>query len=368
MSGSELPGDRSVAIWWVRRDLRVSDNRALDAALWRSEQVVPLFIVDPLLMDQPAPLRKGFLWDGLRQLAAGLRVLGSRLIVRRGEPVDVLAQVVSETGAAAVFAEEDYAPYAQARDARAVARLPVHFVSGPTLRHTLDVLKVAGTPYTVFSPYSRAWSALAPPGADDLLPAPCCLPPVSDSLFSFEFADDIASDDFPAGEREARQRLESFTAGTSPPIWEYAHTRDRLDLPGTSTLSPYLRFGMLSARQAIVATRQAMDRAPDQGARLVQPRAERVDLAGILPCDPLSLSGRPGAGLPPTLRHVPWDNNRTAFDAWCAGETGYPVVDAAMRQLRQTGWMHNRARMIVASFLMKDLLIDWQWGERWFME
>ncbi len=155
----------------------------------------------------------------------GLRVLGSRLIVRRGEPVDVLAQVVSETGAAAVFAEEDYAPYAQARDARAVARLPVHFVSGPTLRHPLDVLKVAGTPYTVFSPYSRAWSALAPPGADDLLPAPCCLPPVSDSLFSFEFADDIASDDFPAGEREARQRLEASRGYISAHLGIRAHTR-----------------------------------------------------------------------------------------------------------------------------------------------
>jgi deoxyribodipyrimidine photo-lyase len=369
LSGSELPGDRSVAIWWVRRDLRVSDNRALAAALRRSERVVPLFIVDPLLMDQPAPLRKGFLWDGLRQLAAGLRVLGSRLIVRRGEPVDVLAQVVSETGAEVVFAEEDYAPYAQARDARAVARLPAHFVSGPTLRHPLDVLKAAGTPYTVFTPYSRAWSALAPPGVDDLLPAPRRLPPVSDSLFSIEFADDIAPDDFPAGEREARQRLESFTAGTSPPIWEYAHTRDRLDLPGTSTLSPYLRFGMLSARQAIVATRQAMDRAPDQRARAgaaswLSELIWREFYHAVLYHYPDVLE----QAFRPTLRHVPWDNNRTAFDAWCAGETGYPVVDAAMRQLRQTGWMHNRARMIVASFLVKDLLIDWQWGERWFME
>jgi len=365
----ELNSPASTAIWWVRRDLRLSDNQALSAALTRAERVIPLFIVDPPLMDQPAPLRKAFLWAGLRQLDADLRARGSRLIVRRGEPVSVLAQVCAETGAQAIYAEEDYAPYALARDRRAAEALPVEFRPGPTLRHPTDVLKADGTPYTVFTPFSRAWQSWPLPAAADLLPAPERLPALPEAITSLPLPDVSPPDGFRAGEAEAHRRLAAFAAGDDPPIWRYAGLRDRLDADGTSRLSPYLRFGMVSARQAVVAARQAIERAPDGqaadgAAAWLTELIWREFYNAILYHFPHVLNEAFRAD----LRDIPWQNDEADFAAWRDGQTGYPVVDAAMRQLRQTGWLHNRARMIVASFLVKDLLTDWRWGERWFME
>ena len=372
----KIPGENmalaeglSAAIWWVRRDLRLSDNQALRAALERAERVIPLFVVDPSLMDQPALLRKSFLWAGLRQLDADLRERGSRLIVCRGEPVSVLAQVYAETSARAIYAEEDYAPYALERDRRAGKSVPVEFLPGPTLRRPDDVLKADGRPYTVFTPFSRAWKSWPLPSDADLLPAPNRLPPVPEDIGSQPFPDTLLLDRFPAGEAEAQRRLAAFTSGANPPIWRYAEMRDRLDVDMTSELSPYLRFGMVSARQSIVAARQASERAPDQPARegassWLGELIWREFYNAILYYFPNVLTQAFRAG----LRDIAWANDETAFSAWREGLTGYPVVDAAMRQLRRVGWIHNRARMIVASFLVKDLLIDWRWGEKWFME
>jgi deoxyribodipyrimidine photo-lyase len=174
---------------------------------------------------------------------------------------------------------------------------------------------------------------------------------------------------FPPGEAEAQQRLQSFVESDPSTIYSYAESRDRLDYEGTSRLSPYLRFGMLSARQAIVVALNAMEAAGSgqdhQGAETwLNELIWREFYLAILHHFPHVLE----QSFRTQYRQVVWDNDEPTFESWCSGQTGYPVVDAAMRQLVQTGWMHNRARMIVASFLVKDLLVDWRWGERFFMQ
>jgi deoxyribodipyrimidine photo-lyase len=174
---------------------------------------------------------------------------------------------------------------------------------------------------------------------------------------------------FPPGEAEAQRRLVRFTAGETAPIYAYGEGRNRLDQDGTSVLSPYLRFGMLSPREAAVRALQAMDRAPETAARnsaevWLTELIWREFYLAVLYHFPSVLT----TAFNPALRRIAWRTAPKDLEAWRAGRTGYPVVDAAMRQLTTTGWMHNRARMIVASFLVKDLLVDWRLGEEWFMD
>ena len=349
------------ALWWIRRDLRLADNDALTTALKRARRVIPVFILDPLLLDGPtaAPRRAAFLFDGLRALDANLRARGSRLIVRRGRPASELARLMAETGASAIFAEEDYSVYARRRDNDIAAALPLNLAGSVAIRPPGLVLKGDGTPYTVFTPFSRAWLAVGPLSPGNLQPAPGRLPDPGDIAGEpIPTASEASSDLFPSGEVEANRRLAKFIAERGP---EYADARHRMDVDGTSGLSPYLRFGMVSARTAAVAARTA---APAKGLDVwLNELIWRDFYIHILYHFPhvSRVSFRE------SLRDIPWRNDPAEFDAWREGRTGYPVVDAAMRQLRRTGWMHNRARMIVASFLVKDLLIDWRWGERWFM-
>lgn len=369
----------TAAIWWVRRDLRLADNQALAAALAAAGQLIPVFCLDPAILSSPgvgaeAGGRVAFLFDGLRRLDADLRARGSRLIIRQGDPVDELARLLAESDAAAIFAEEDPWPYGRQRDARAYGRaLPLHLTAGLTIHPPEAVLKPDGRPYTVFTPFSRAWKARPLPAAGVGLPAPDRLPslPPLDGLpvpGDSGAAGLPPSALFPAGEAEARRRLLAFAGGDDPPIYRYGQGRDRPDLDGTSQLSPYLRFGMLSARQAAAHALAAIEAAPGVQAR----RGAETWLAELIWREfYLSIQyhfpDTEQYSFRPDLRDIAWDNDEAAFAAWCRGQTGYPIVDAAMRQLAHTGWLHNRARMIVASFLVKDLLIDWRWGERWFM-
>lgn len=361
----------STALWWVRRDLRLSDNQALAAALAAAEQVVPVFVLDPALLASAyaGEKRLAFLLAGLRSLDASLRQSGSQLIVRQGEPAAQLARLLSETNAGAIFAERDVTPYARRRDERVNAQLPLHVTGGLTMHHPGAVVKDDGSPYTVFTPFSKRWLALPLPAPADLLPAPrrIATPAGLDSLPTPAEPALPAGIPFPAGEAEAQRRLAAFTGGDGAAISRYRDDRNRPDLEGTSRLSPYLRFGMLSARQAVAASRTARLAAAGSEAGADTWLSEliwREFYAAILYHFPHVRSGS-------FQRHydrIPWVNDESDFAAWRQGLTGYPIVDAAMRQLVQTGWMHNRARMIVASFLVKDLLIDWRWGERFFMQ
>ncbi|HSN78137.1 MAG TPA: deoxyribodipyrimidine photo-lyase, partial [Anaerolineae bacterium] len=233
------------------------------------------------------------------------------------------------------------------------------------------VLKDDGAPYTVFTPFSKRWLALPLPLPVDLLPAPerIATPAGLESVPIPASPVLPASVPFPAGEAEAQRRLAAFTKGDNAVITRYRDDRNRPDLEGTSRLSPYLRFGMLSARQAVVASRTARLTARTSDAcygtdTWLSELIWREFYVAILYHFPHVRSGS-------FQRHydrIPWANDESDFAAWCEGRTGYPIVDAAMSQLVHSGWMHNRSRMIVASFLVKDLLIDWRWGERFFMQ
>jgi len=366
----------TAAIWWIRRDLRLTDNQALHAALNHSPHLVPVFILDPALLASPdsGAKRLAFLLDSLRCLAADLASRGSRLIFRVGPPQEQLATILAESGASAIFAAEDFSPYARRRDAAVARNLPLCLVGGVSVHPPAAVRKADGSPYTVFTPFSKAWKSLPLPRSNALLPAPrqisTPLNLVSDPIPTEPTLP--AAVPFPPGEAEAQRRLRLFidgSAGAPAKIETYADHRNRLDLAGTSHLSPYLRLGMLSARQAAAAAVEAMEQASTASARRsaetwLNELIWREFYIAILHCFPQVRR----SSFRPEFERIAWRNDQRAFAAWTEGRTGYPVVDAAMRQLAESGWMHNRARMIVASFLVKDLLIDWRWGERWFMQ
>jgi deoxyribodipyrimidine photo-lyase len=354
------------ALWWIRRDLRLADNPTLSTALARAERVLPVFVLDPAVWPLPeVGEKRRLLLGGLQELETALRERGCYLVVREGEPLSALSALVRESGAEMIFAEADGTPYGRARDAQVAASLPLSLLEVAGIRAPGTVLRKDGGLYTVYTPFKHAWRGLPLPLREELLPAPeristpagiASTPlPVPPTLPGAVL--------FPPGEVEARRRLEAFVAKG---IARYAETRDRMDLSGTSELSPYLCFGMLSARQAAVAALEARE-GPDarEGAQVwLGELIWREFYLHILYHFPNVLR----ESFREPLREIPWDNDTRAFAAWQEGLTGYPVVDAAMRQLRAMGWMHNRARMIVASFLTKDLLIDWRWGERYFMQ
>ncbi len=350
-------------IWWIRRDLRLLDNQALNSALSEGTGVLPVFILDDYLLHKSNESRQAFLFSGLRNLDDGLRRLGSRLIVRSGDPVSEIPRLVNESGAASVFAEEDITPYALRRDGSVAKLVNLQLTGGQSIHPKMSVVKPDGQPYTVFTPYSRFWKSL--PVSEQTLPAPTQLPAVPD-IPSITLPEQTAPLFFPASEHEAHFRLDKFLEG---PIHEYTDGRNRLDLDGTSSLSPYLHFGMLSIHQAYVSSHHAGKTAPDPRSRAGCETWQneliwREFFQSILFHFPFVRK----MAFRPAMRNISWRNSPSDLRAWQNGQTGYPVIDAGMRQLAATGWMHNRARMITASFLVKHLLINWQEGERWFMQ
>lgn len=349
------------AIWWIRRDLRLTDNAALHAAL-EADSVIPVFILDPAF-DSASARRKEFLYEGLHALDKDLRERNSYLVIREGKPLEVLRQLLQETSVTQIFAEEDFTPYARKRDTEIKHHLPLTLVHGQTVHHPTAVLKADGKPYTVYTPYSKVWKAKLPTKLD-IYPAPEKINTPS-NIKSEHLPNYKVSPLFVAGEKEALVRLEEFLFKR---IYSYGEDRNRMDLDGTSSLSPYLRFGMLGLRQAVSMARQAMAESRGEASHSAEVWLNeliwREFYIQILYHFPYVSK----TSFNPSLANIAWRNNESEFEAWKHGKTGVPVVDAAMRQLKEIGWMHNRARMIVASYLVKDLLIDWRWGEAWFME
>ena len=360
-----------VAIWWIRRDLRLTDNPALQAAMEHAPQVVPLFILDPRLLNSTynSPKRTAFLLAGLQALDNALQQRHSRLIVRKGEPVAELLRLCQELEGVHIFAQRDYSSYARARDDAVAANAPITFTEGAAIQPIEAVRKDDGSPYTVYTPYSRKWKATVHLRRADILPAPATIStPATVSTLDIPTPKEQLAH-FSAGEAEGKSRLARFITGDAPPIFTYASQRDRPDLDATSQLSPYLRFGMISARLAALGATEATRRAPSDGAR----KSAQTWLNELIWRDfyLAILAHFPevqGKSFRQGYDKIAWLNHDDDFTAWQKGRTGYPFVDAAMRQLAATGWMHNRARMVVASFLVKHLLIDWRWGERWFMQ
>ena len=350
------------SIWWIRRDLRLQDNLTLKKAL-ENPPVLPVFILDPVLLNTAPERRLNFLFRNLHELDQDLKTRGSKLIIRTGKPVEVLERLLSESGADQIYAEEDFTPYARLRSVLVGSYLPLKLVQGQLGLHPLAALKANGKPYRVFTPFKRNWLALFP--VIDPIPIPKHIPSFQD------FDSDLlpSGDDeafFPAGEETARRRLEIFI---KKKVEFYHLNRDRMDLEGTSDLSPYIRFGVLGLRTALSQSMQILENESNhkdvQGVETwLNELIWREFYIHIMFHFPESRT----QNFRSMYDRLPWRNEISDFEAWKEGLTGFPVVDAAMRQLKQTGRMHNRARMISASFLVKDLLIDWRWGEKWFRE
>ncbi len=351
-------------IWWIRRDLRIQDNQALSVALHSGAEVLPVFILDPKLLLASAEGRQAFLFEGIKNLQASIQALGGDLCIRAGDPLEVLTELLAATGAVQIFCEEDFTPYSQQRDARIARTMPLTHAGFPTVIHPAVSTKDDGKPYTVFTPFSKKWKALP-------LPTPIQVDPRG------RFAKLPAGDNIPlpgqetqriftAGEISARQRLEEFIQNK---VMFYSEDRNHLDADGTSCLSPAFRFGMISGREAAWSVRQRVSdflpsKESEGGLVWLNELIWRDFYASILYHFPFVLK----EAFQPRYRSIQWRNDSSELERWKYGQTGFPVVDAGMRQLQQLGWMHNRARMITASFLVKDLLINWQEGEAWYMQ
>lgn len=353
------------AIWWIRRDIRLIDNAALTAAAENADLLIPLFILEPELMENAAPKRRAFLLNALNDLDLQLRKLGSRLIVRQGPTHEAFLALKDMFPEVTVSAHEDFSPFARQRDERIKSMLPFQDSPGVTIRHPDTVLKGDGTPYVVFTPFKNNWYAEPMPSPADILSAPSKLPPLPEGIESTPLPDSPQAKGFPATESEAQTRLEEFTVQA---LSDYKSQRDRMDLDGTSRLSPYLKFGLLSVREAFTRAQIAYLQSKNSNERSeirtwMDELVWREFYSAILYHFPKVMQGP----FREDYQNIPWRDSPEDLHAWQEGLTGYPIVDACMRQLKETGWMHNRGRMIAASFLTKDLLINWQAGEDWFM-
>jgi deoxyribodipyrimidine photo-lyase len=362
------------AIVWFRNDLRLSDHAALHAALEGGRAVVPVFILDEAAAGAWAPggASRWWLHHSLAALDLSLHAIGGSLVLRRGDGVSVLMELTRQTGAREVFTGGSAEPWARrldvaARDALADIGVTLHRMRTMMLLQPDQVRTKAGGAFSVYTPFAAACRAGADPRPP--LPAPTALPhtdlPQSERLADWRLLPtrpDWASK-FSAvwtpGEASAQARLETFLRES---LEGYSAQRDMPAARGTSMLSPHLHFGELSAIQlwhAIAGQPTGMGR--ETFIRELLWREFSIHLLWQHP-------DMPEQPLRQEFSNIPWRDDRAALRAWQRGETGIPIVDAGMRQLWQTGWMHNRVRMIVASLLVKHLLIPWQVGEAWFWD
>ncbi|HEY1450590.1 MAG TPA: deoxyribodipyrimidine photo-lyase [Solirubrobacteraceae bacterium] len=356
------------ALLWLRRDLRVHDHPAMHAALSAHERVVPVFCLDDSLLHgrHSSGSRTQFMLECLAELDAQLRERGSGLVVRHGPPDSELARLAKQTGAGALHFTREATPFARTRGARVRAALEdvgVELCGHPGLGaiDELDTLRTqAGKPYTVFTPFHRSWeradrrAVLTPPAQLPALPSGLDHGSIP-SLADLDLAQEVEQPP-PGGERHGRELVRRFLERD---VHAYEQGRDALGEDSTSRLSPYLRFGCISPRElearlpegagAEAFRRQLCWRDFHQQVLLHFPRNARSEFQE-------RYRGK-----------LAWSRAKRSFARWCEGRTGFPLVDAGMRQLRLEGWMHNRARLVVGSFLTKDLGIDWRWGERHFM-
>ncbi len=361
----------STAILWYRRDLRLHDHPALHAALAAYERVIPVFVLDARLLEGrfSSAARVRFMLGCLDALDDALRARGSGLVVRSGPPERELVSLARACQADAVYWTSDVGPFARARDRRVTEALSEAGVGAAPHggNYVVDVSGLhtqQGSGYTVFSPFFRSWQGSARRAVHR---APRTLPALPRGLDHGEVAASlrelrdlaggpVAEAIVAPGEAAAREAAERWLAA---PIRRYAEGQNDLAGAGTSQLSAYLRWGCLSARELEERAR----RRGGEGAQVwIRQLGWRDFYAHVLLHWPDNLRHE----FQTRARDLQWDDAPDLLTAWQRGETGYPVIDAAMRQLAHTGWMHNRARLIVGSFLTKDLHLDWRHGEAWF--
>lgn len=328
---------------------------------------MPVFCLDEALLRgrHASGPRTQFLLECLAELDERLRARGSRLFVRRGSPQRELPTLAAQLGAGAVHCSADVSPFARRRQEQVRHALgpevTFHAHPGLFVVDRLDAIRTqGGDPYTVFTPFARTWAHQA---RRRVLGAPRSLPrppsrPAAGRLPRLGELGLQQQCEAPAigGEAAGREALRRFLSG---PVRDYDEGRDRLAVDVVSRLSPYLHFGCLSPRE--IEHRLPDGRGPEAYRRQLCWRDFYAHVLGHYPANAHTEFQERYRGA------IRWSRATKRFEAWCEGRTGYPVVDAAMRQLRREGWMHNRARLLVGSFLTKDLGIDWRWGERWFM-
>ena len=364
------------ALFWFRRDLRATDNAGLFHALKSARRVHCVFVFDREILDAltvKKDRRVAFIWESVRELETSLKKLGGGLIVRHAQAADTIPQLAKELKAEAVFANEDYEPQAITRDLVVRDALMSCDIGFHTFKDTVifekdEVLTQVGGTYSVFTPYKNAWLKklddfqlksypvkkyrahfAKPAAAETLIPL---------EALGFERTN-LKSLGIDGGEIAARKLLDDFVNR----IDDYKTAREFPAVKGVSYLSVHNRFGTISIREL---ARAAHARSPgNPGAQTwLSELIWRDFYFQILHHHPHAAT----SAFRPEYDALVWPNDKALFSAWCEARTGYPIIDAAMKQINETGYMHNRLRMIVASFLTKDLLIDWRWGEKYFAD
>ena len=378
------------ALVWLRRDLRLYDNAALHHALKESKQVWLAFIFDTDIL---TPLKQGeldskglkhdrrvdFIWQGLKQIDDELKQLGGGLIVRFGKPTECIPEIAKELDVKTVFTNHDYEPSTIARDEivkTSLEKLGIQFESfkDQVIFEKKEILTNSNTVFSIFTPYKNNWlktlqekdlasyECNPKPGQLASIPKKLALP--FPSLESMGFCPTGIEAYLPPGSAGGQAFLEDFLSR----IDQYQIGRDFPAIKGVSYLSTHLRFGMLSIRGLVREAHRRM-LAGSMGATIWLSELIWRDFYFMILANHPRLAD--GASFKPDYDTIEWESGAHAkklFKAWCEGKTGYPLVDAAMHQLNQSGYMHNRLRMVVASFLTKDLGIDWRWGEAYFAE
>jgi len=352
------------ALCWIRRDLRLHDHVALAMATTAAREVAVVFVYDTVILDalpDKADRRVSFIHQSLDEVDKGLREHGSRLVAVLGDPVVEIPRLARAWEAEAVFASHDDDPYALARDARVGAEVDLVTVKDHVVFERQEVLNQSGLPFRVFTPYSKAWKQrLTPEDIREHVPDMTRLspePPGTGNLSMKDICFEPSSLWLKPGTTGGTERLAWFL----DQIDGYAERRDFPGVEGTSGLSVHLRFGTVSVRECV---RAALSRDNKGAAKWLDELIWR-DFYHMLLANFPSVTTTTFQEQYSNLR---WPGTKADFDAWCAGQTGYPLVDAAMRCLKATGWMHNRLRMVCAMFLTKDLLCDYRWGEAYFAE
>lgn len=371
-------------LFWHRRDLRTVDNVGLDAARQRSPKVVGVFCLDPdiLRKDDVAPARVTYLIGSLQALQESYKQAGSELLILQGQPAQTLPALAKALSVAAVCWNRDVEPYGRSRDravAEALRQEGVEVQAGwDQLMHAPEqVMSGSKQPYTVYTPFWRNWKSLskaepvaALAEAEGLSQQETAvakkagatpLPSAKDLGFVWE--NDLL---LPPGTAAAQERLDQFS---NRAIAEYGEQRDFPAVVGTSRLSAALKFGTIGIRTVWAATEtaQAQSRS-DETRQNIQTWQQELAWREFYQHCMYFFPELAEGPYRQQFKDFPWEDDQDHFQAWCEGQTGYPIVDAAMRQLNTIGWMHNRCRMIVASFLTKDLIVNWQWGEKYFMQ
>lgn len=346
---------KKLTLFWFRRDLRLEDNTALYYSLQQEENVLPLFIFDQNILEKledKDDARVGFIHDQLSRLKSELEDKGSSLLVKIGKPIEIFGELIKDYDLQAVYTNRDYEPYAKERDQAVEKLLKEHEIDFYSFKDQMifepgEVLNGSGEFYKVFTPYSKVWlEKFNKQNIEEL------------SYFHWKNLNQTQALQLPSLEKVGFTRSEIKI----PPrqtdaeiIAHYDKTRNFPAKAGTSRLGIHLRFGTISIRNLALKAAKLND-------TYLNELIWREFYMTILAYNPQVVD----SAFKPAYDQIPWRNNEQEFKAWCEGKTGYPIVDAGMRELNTTGYMHNRVRMIVASFLTKHLLIDWRWGEAYF--